>query len=283
MNTYLDCIPCMLRQALEAARAHSDDVRVHQQLLRDALGLVIGLDLDRPPPVVGQAIHRRLRELTGSDPYLAAKRRFNRLALEALPELEALVRRAEDPLLAAARCAVAANAIDMGISAAISDEAARAALRGLSELEPVHGDWRALQAAAGAADRILYLADNAGEIAVDRLVVQALGPERVTVAVRGGPVLNDATLDDARDVGLLELVEVIDNGSDAPGTILEDCSPAFRRRFEQAQLVDRQGPGQLRDPPRRGGEGRLLVQGEVPGDRPPGRVAARGPRAARAG
>ncbi|MBN2451771.1 MAG: DUF89 family protein, partial [Lentisphaeria bacterium] len=88
-----------------------------------------------------------------------------------------------------------------------------------------------------------YLADNAGEIVLDRLLVDELPAGRVTVAVRGGPILNDATLDDARQAGLCDRVEVIDNGSDAPGTILADCSPKFRRRFAAADLILAKGQG----------------------------------------
>ncbi|PKN59219.1 MAG: hypothetical protein CVU56_01705 [Deltaproteobacteria bacterium HGW-Deltaproteobacteria-14] len=243
MNTYLDCIPCLLRQSLEAARNVTGDTRIHELVVRDVLRMAAELDLDRPPPFTAQAIHRRLRELTRvQDPYQAAKTRFNSLALAALPELSELVRQAEDPLRAAAICAVAANAIDMGVASAITDAEVRAALRGPPK-EPVHGDWEGFLAAAAEAKDILYLADNAGEIAVDRLVVEALGAERVTVAVRGAPVLNDATLADAKDVGMLELVRVIDNGSDAPGTILDDCSSDFRERFDRADLVIAKGQG----------------------------------------
>ena len=243
MNTYLDCVPCFLRQSLEAARSITEDVVVHERIVRDVLRMAAELDLDRSPPFVGQAIHRRLRELTGAkDPYLAAKRRFNSLAMEALPELAEAVRRDEDPLLAAARFAVAANAIDMGVASAISEADVRTALRGLPG-QATYGDWEAFLGAAADATDILYLADNAGEIAVDRLVIEALGPARVTVAVRGAPVLNDATMADARQVGMDELVRVIDNGSDAPGTILDDCSTSFRRRFEQADLVISKGQG----------------------------------------
>ena len=115
MNTYLDCVPCFLRQSLEAARATTEKVDLHERIVRDVLLMTAELRLDRPPALVGQAIHRRLRELTGvNDPYRAAKKHFNRLALEALPELAQRVRNNQDPLLAAARFAVAANAIDMG-------------------------------------------------------------------------------------------------------------------------------------------------------------------------
>jgi uncharacterized protein with ATP-grasp and redox domains len=173
---------------------------------------------------------------------IPAKRHFNRMAMDALPALAGIVRQAEDPLLAAATCAVVANAIDMGITSAITEDGLRAALSG-SPAEPVQGEWERFREVAAGATDILYLADNAGEIAVDRLVVEELGPERVTLAVRGAPVLNDATVSDAREVGMHDLVEVIDNGSDAPGTILADCSESFGRRFDRAQLIIAKGQG----------------------------------------
>jgi damage-control phosphatase, subfamily I len=243
MHTHLDCLPCFLRQSLEAARSVTSDVEMHERIVKEVLRMAADLDLHRPPPILAQAIHRRLRALVGGqDPYLAAKRRSNHLALAALPELRKTVRAATDPLRTAARLAVAANAIDMGVSANLTEAEVLSALRGLPGDEP-HGDWAKFLSASARAKDILYLADNAGEIAVDRLAIEVLGPERVTLAVRGAPILNDATMDDAKQVGLHEIVPVIDNGSDAPGTLIDDCSAAFRQRFERADLIISKGQG----------------------------------------
>ncbi|MBN1946895.1 MAG: DUF89 family protein [Bradymonadales bacterium] len=243
MKTYLDCIPCLLRQSLEAARNVTEDVQVHQHTIRHVLRVIAELDLHLPPPSVSQLIHRKLRELTGvADPYQDAKKRHNQLAMGVLTELSADLDRSPDPLQAAARLAMAANLIDLSVPGSLSEPQVLAALRE-SGNNTVHGDWAAFHRETAAASTILFLADNAGEIAIDRLLVQALGPERVTVAVRGGPVINDATLEDAREVRMHELVEVIDNGSDAPGTILADCSSQFRERFHQADLIIAKGQG----------------------------------------
>ena len=67
--------------------------------------------------------------------------------------------------------------------------------------------------------------------------------EKITLAVRGIPVINDATMDDARATGIAELVEVIDNGADVPGTILQECNEAFRKRFHKAELIIAKGQG----------------------------------------
>jgi hypothetical protein len=232
-----------MRQALEASRMVSADRRLQEELMRRVLRWAGDMDLGLPPPVMGQRIHRLLRELSGnSDPYREAKKRQNTIAMALLPELERVVGSSSDPLLTAARMAVAGNIIDMGVGGAFDETSVRASI-GRAADEPLQGCWDDLRRAVESARRILYLADNAGEIALDRLLVERLGPERLTVAVRGGPAINDATMEDAVDVGLDRVVKVIDNGSDAPGTILEDCSSSFLELFHKADMVIAKGQG----------------------------------------
>ena len=90
---------------------------------------------------------------------------------------------------------------------------------------------------------ILYLTDNAGEIVFDRLLIEQLPAGKVVVAVRGAPVLNDAVRADAETADLPDVAPVVDNGSDAPGTILDDCSAEFRGRYAAADLVIAKGQG----------------------------------------
>jgi uncharacterized protein with ATP-grasp and redox domains len=118
------------------------------------------------------------------------------------------------------------------------NEAIKDALTG-----PFDGDVGEFAGAVSAANSILYLADNAGEIVLDRLLIEQLPLEKVTVAVRGAPAINDATTVDARVAGLTELVDVIDNGSDVPGTIISECGELFRRRYAEAGLIISKGQG----------------------------------------
>jgi len=243
MRTSLDCIPCFIRQALEVARFVTEDTTLHERIVKDTLLAISNLDLTQSPPVMGQKIHRHLRDLTGQDdPYRDAKDRFNSLALRMLPQLREKVQVAEHPLRMAIRLAIAGNIIDLGVDGGIGEDDARRALENAAA-QPLVGDLDQLEQAVSDAGRVLYLADNAGEIAFDRLLIERLSPGSVTVAVRGRPVINDATLVDARAVGLHDVARVIDNGSDAPGTVLGDCSPAFRSSFEQAELIIAKGQG----------------------------------------
>ena len=244
MRTYFDCVPCAIRQALDSARMVSDDERIHEQVLREALQMALDLDYSMSPPARAQRLHSRIRELTGAaDAYYALKRRYNRLALEMLPEAREAVAEADDPMEAAVRLAIAGNIIDFGIGVHAGEAKIR---RTLDRALHVPFDTMALDAfgsRAKAAAEILYIADNAGEIVFDRLLIERLGAGKVTLAVKGSPILNDALLEDAEEAGLADIVAIIDNGDNSPGTILERCSEDFRERFERADMVISKGQG----------------------------------------
>ncbi|MCP4645329.1 MAG: DUF89 family protein [bacterium] len=243
MRTFFDCIPCFVRQALDAVRRATDDETVHEQVIRETLRAVSEMDLRESPPAMGYRIHRFIRQRVGEgDPYRAMKDESNCLALSLYPELEAQVRDSDHPLQMAVRLAIAGNIIDVAVKSDVGALDVAGAIAGAST-DPFEGDVDELADAISSANRILYLADNAGEIVLDRLLVEQLPAGGVTVAVRGGPVINDATLEDALVAGLPQVAEVISNGSDVPGTILEQCSEAFRRRFDEADLVIAKGQG----------------------------------------
>ncbi len=243
MRTFFDCIPCFVRQALDAARFATADQAIHEHVLRQALRAASNMDLTTTPPAMGQRLHRLIRQLTkNDDPYREVKQRFNRAALELYPGMKERVTRSDQPFETAVRLAIAGNIIDFGIHNHLDEGEVEAAIEHALSA-PLRADARAVQAAVERADDVLYLADNAGEIVFDRLLIEQMPLETITVAVKGRPVLNDATMEDAEAAGLCELVTVIDNGSDAPGTILDDCSGAFQQRFRRADLVIAKGQG----------------------------------------
>ena len=106
-------------------------------------------------------------------------------------------------------------------------------------------DYNSLKDAVSSADEILYLTDNAGEIVFDRLLIETLIQlgKKVKAVVKGSPVINDSTMEDARESGLTKICEVMDNGSEAVGTILDWTSSAFKKTFKDAQLIISKGQG----------------------------------------
>jgi len=244
MRTYWDCVPCSIRQVLDSVRMVTDDEAMHERVLRELLGMWQKMDMKQSPPAMAQRIHRRLRQLTGvADPYLDVKNRYNLFALRLYPELRERVEKSSDPFEIAVRLAIAGNIIDFGVNSNVEQDTVQdAIMRSLTESIDRTAVQR-LKAAVERAKDILFLGDNTGEIVLDRLLIEQMPMEKLTYVVRGHPILNDALLEDAQITGLTELVEVIDNGSDAPGTILETCSDAFRQRFERADLIVAKGQG----------------------------------------
>jgi damage-control phosphatase, subfamily I len=238
MHTNLDCYPCFLRQALSAARRAGAAPELQREILLETLEQLRALPPEATPPMMADDIHRLVRTRTANpDPYREAKAEATREALALLPVLREHLDRAADPLDIAVRIAIAGNIIDLGAAETYDlDEtlarvfAAPLAIDGLA----------ALRHALGSAKAVLYLADNAGETVFDRVLIEYLD-RPVTYVVKGGPIINDATREDALAAGVDRIAEIIDSGSQAPGTVLEQCAESFRERFAEAELIIAKG------------------------------------------
>ncbi|MCK5783565.1 MAG: DUF89 family protein [Desulfobacterales bacterium] len=243
METNFDCIPCFIRQTIEAVRFATTDENIHELVLREVLYAASKMDMKKSPPVMGQYIHRLIRKYSGSpDPYKKVKDRFNQYALELYPALKEIIENSPDKFDTAARMAIAGNIIDFGVNNKIDSTIIKKNIE-KSLSEKLFGSVTHLQKAVNAAETILYIGDNTGEIVFDRLLIGQLPKGKVIYAVRGSPVINDATIADAVYTAMTDMVRVIDNGSDAPGCILEECSSAFRQYFFDADLIIAKGQG----------------------------------------
>lgn len=246
MRSFLECIPCLVRQTLESLTYATSDLALRESILREALRQIAEMPMHESPPHMATVIHRMIRERCGcDDPYKDVKARSNNAALALLPRMREMVRNAPDPFEAAVRLSIAGNVIDFGTPnrppeddfTHVAEEALTYPMGGM----PVSIFREAVRRAKPGG--ILFLGDNAGEIVFDKLLLEALAPQRCVYALRRTPVLNDATLAEGHAVGLDAYADLVDNGSDAPGTILEWCSAAFRERFAAADLVIAKGQG----------------------------------------
>ena len=244
MKIGLECIPCFVRQAFEAASSVTNDQKIKERILRQVLARLSNESFDNAPPFIGGDIHRIVRLLSGNnDPYLDIKEDSNTVALKLMPSLKKLIKSSADPFETAVRMAIAGNIIDCGQGDHVSEEKIKKTISQCLD-QPVSKDTiNELKEEIEKASNILYLGDNAGEVFFDRLLIKELQGYPITFVVRGAPIINDALRDDARMAGLDKLVAVVDNGSDVPGTILEECSEEFKRLFFEADLVIAKGQG----------------------------------------
>lgn len=192
---------------------------------------------DSPASLSTKAIKAALSVVHVRDPFRDVKKKHTRLALSLYDRLKAMVTRSEDSLRMSLKLAACGNVIYLGTgdSFDLSGEVERA-----SRLDFARDNYGVFLERLRRAERILYIADNAGEIVFDRLVLEEL-PDAVTVAVKSGPILNDATMRDAVSSGLSEVASLITTGTDELGISLERSSPEFRESFEESDIVIAKG------------------------------------------
>ncbi len=247
MRTYLDCLPCLMSQALKAARAATDDEEVQRQVVNAVAAMIPELSLGLKPPEIAQRGYRLIGEITGNnDPFHQAKVEANHTALAFWPHLKQMVEQSADGLFTACRLAILGNCIDFGPNfehggiEAIIDEAVTCsvtlAVNNYDQFRSTLKNCRSL----------LYIGDNAGEIVFDRLLIEEIHRVKeleTYFVVREKPVINDVTVDDALAVGMDRVARVVSSGSDAPATILSQCSAELQQLFRSADIIIAKGQG----------------------------------------
>ena len=243
MKAEPQCIPCFLDQAVEALELTRADHETQIRTMKRLLSYLNGTSLDVSPPELSMHIHAIIREETGHpDPYAGVKKMSTETVRRILPYLDELMERADDRLSLAVKLGALGNVIDFGTPSRLDinemvDDVVERELT-VFELETF---IRELERAG----TILFLGDNAGEIILDTFLLRELKELRkdIIYGVREGPIINDATLEDAREAGIPELAEVITTGSLGPGTLLSSASQALLEALERADLVISKGQG----------------------------------------
>jgi damage-control phosphatase, subfamily I len=246
MKTSVDCLACFMDQTLRVVRISSSDESVHLEVARAVAALLPQMDMSLTPPENSVAVYATIARMSGcADPYLALKKASNDQALAVLPGILREVEESKEPLLIALRLAIAGNIIDYGAMRSFDVGSALARARTMPlAIDDSRQLWE-LVCRLPRKSKVLYLADNSGEIVYDSLVVRCLvdlGME-VTVAVKSGPIINDALLADALYCGLDRYARILTNGTACPGTPLTQCSAEFLQAFRGADLILSKGQG----------------------------------------
>jgi damage-control phosphatase, subfamily I len=231
MQMSSECVPCLIRRVLFEAE-ESDPSRAKEAV--------------RNAATIATEVHRETYRLLGDDdPYSDLKRKSNEVALELYPAAERFVASSKDRLRAAFLCAVVGNVLDFGIGTGYDHPSKlKKEFRNLLNEGLGHDDTTRIKAMLKKADKVVYLADNCGEVVLDRLAlkeIKRLGPE-LTFVVKEEPILTDATLDDVRGLGIEEIVdEVAEAPGFAVGIDLGSLKGPFGRMLRDADIVIAKG------------------------------------------
>ncbi len=246
----LECAHCLLERAINQVKLATDDPEVQMNVTAAMLDFLSkSFNMESVPSHIGTDRDLMVQEMTGKDPYAELKRISNAMALDLLPELRQLMEESSDPASRFRRgtlIAAAANAIEFDVSGRDFD---LDELRGI--IERVESDLAIDQvdefmSLCQNAKKVLYLLDNAGEVVLDMILISELKKLglKVVAVVKGGPVLNDATMIDAEEVGLEECADkVIHTGAAAIGVNLDKNSEEFLEVFSNAELIVAKGMG----------------------------------------
>ena len=202
------------------------------------------------PADLGTKRDRIIKQLTGNDdPYLYSKKRSNEKAKKLLPYTHKFVEAGytqQERFKKACLCAIVGNTMEFDIPGHnFTFNKLTKTFREASK-DLIIDDIDKTYALAKNARRVLYLADNAGEIVFDTLLVEQLKNMglRVTYVVKGGAVINDATLDDVEFSGMDKIAdEILTTGTDAVGLLKKEVSTEFLKTHEKAELVFAKGMG----------------------------------------
>lgn len=244
MKVYYECAPCFLRQAREALDLACDDESLKIEVMEEIAAL-LGKEFHKEAVSneIGTAIHRLIKEKTGNaDPYYEIKVNCNEIAESFLPQLTEFLQ-GEEKLEMFIKSAIVGNLIDFG-ALGVDVEPLDLMMEALHEpLEFNHTNE--LEKSLKSVKSVLYLADNTGEIVFDKLLINKLKEYDVdiTVALKEKPILNDACLEDAYQVGLDKIAKLVTTGTDSVGVIHSQVSPEFQKMMDEAELIISKGLG----------------------------------------
>lgn len=244
MKVSHECIHCLARQAVEIAEEATSDVSMQEEIIKRSLKELGKIDFNETAPEIAFRMHRHAKDITGvNDPYVKLKEQYNEIAREIYERItkERWLERSEDPFDMACRLAIAGNIIDFSVGIKLYQSDIIKSVEDSIKHDIFGTGTASLRKAVEKSKNIMYIADNSGEIIFDKFLLKNLPISKVTYVVKGGPIVNDATMQDAVTTGVVDLVKVIDNGHSAQGTILKDCSDAFKSEFNKADLIISKG------------------------------------------
>lgn len=242
-----NCKKCQLKKNLNAypEGASPDSIDIYQSRVRGILDKSDGLST----PQVAEKMYDLRRELFGADKdYSEIKKYYNRLMLSLLPHMERGVRTAKDPLMMAVQYAMAGNYIDFGAMDSVDENQLRVQLDQAADIVINADVLDSFRKEILSAQKIVYFTDNCGEIVTDKLlisVMRSLAPDlEVTVIVRSKDAVNDATIEDARQIGMEDAAtRVIGNGNGMPGNVISKMSPEAMNMIDKADILISKGQG----------------------------------------
>jgi uncharacterized protein with ATP-grasp and redox domains len=241
MELFFDCVPCMIRQALEAARTTTNDVEIHDKVVYETINLMTKYKEYRNSPDLAREIHRIVKEQTlRDDPYSKIKERDLEAAIGVYPYLKEFLQSKENKLYWALKIAATGNNLD---AAVYNDVNIKQCIERELEKEFSICDIDIMENKLQSASSVLIIGDNTGETIFDKVMIESFSNLTITYGVRSESIINDVTEKEAVASGLDQVSKIVSTGCSAPGAILEDCSDEFIDIYNKSDIIISKGQG----------------------------------------
>jgi damage-control phosphatase, subfamily I len=247
MKTGLACIPCIVNQCITTLNLSNVSEDVKKEVICELMERLKKIDFTNTPAYNSDAAYAICRERTMiEDPYAKLKRKYNEMALDFFPKLKDMVNDSKDRLYTAIKIAAEGNIIDFGINIHKGKPIDFINIkRDIENIPFAIDDYDKFKRELKKAKKILYIADNAGEIFFDRILVKEIIKKNksVVLVVKSGPIVNDATMEDAVFAGLDNLVKIVESGSNKIGLDLNSLSEEFKKEYKDSDMIIAKGQG----------------------------------------
>ncbi len=247
MHANAMCISCFISKQEKLIRHFADEEK-KSEYMHQLLGLLHEHGRSESSPWIAEKINCLYKDFWGSaENYTSVKQKYNRLLLDKEPEIRQSIQKSPDFIKECIKYVCAANYIDFSAVENVNEQTFTKLLEKAGSEIVSEEEYRKFRMDLEQAATVVYLTDNCGEIVLDKLFIEyikeACPQLRITVVVRGENVINDATLDDAKEVGLTDMVSCIGNGNGAPGTVLKRLSEEAKQALSEADLIISKGQG----------------------------------------
>lgn len=247
MKANVTCISCIVKKQEQRIRSCTDEKK-KSDYMHELLGLLYEHGEKEAAPWLSMKADDLHRAYFGETvDYRVLKHKYNQLMLSREEELEKKVRESDDSLYTCIKYVCAGNYIDFGALDDVREDVLAQILRKAADESISNHTYEKFQKDLCTAKSLVYLTDNCGEIVLDKLLIRLIKERNpnldLTVLLRGRDVLNDATLEDAAEVGLDRTAHCIGNGSGMPGTVIKERSDEAREILLSADVVISKGQG----------------------------------------
>ena len=242
-----ECISCMTKVHLEKCpKDMAEEKKV--EYMQKVLKILAEAPAKYGAPVIVRTIQKLQEEMLGiKHEYEEIKKHYNEVMMQYEDKVTEYMAKSEDSVKMGIQYAMIGNYIDFGARITVTEEHLTELLNAPERFEVDEKQYRELSEDLGKAKKLVYLTDNCGEIVMDKLLVREIKnayPDlEITVMVRGYEVVNDATMEDAMQVGICDIATVMPNGSDIAGTWIEEISEEAKKVLDEADVIISKGQG----------------------------------------